>query len=68
MSRADEFDIDYKISPFRTLVYNPHVVSIYLTAFVLETLINHKDTVDIFGSDEEIYSCINFQVKKYLAA
>jgi len=68
LSRADEFDIDFKISPFRNLIHNPHVVSIYLTAFVLENLINHKDTVDIFGTDEEIYSCINFQVNKYLPA
>lgn len=68
LSRADEFDVDYMISPYRNLVHNPHVVSIYVTAFVLETLINHKDTVDIFGSDEEIYSCINYQVNKHLPA
>lgn len=68
LSRADDFDIDYQISPFRLLVPQPHVVSLYLTAFVLEKVINHKDTVDIFGSDEEIYSCINYQVAKYLPA
>jgi len=32
----------------------------------LRELIHHKDTVDIFGSDEEIYLCIHQQVKKYL--
>jgi hypothetical protein len=42
------------------------VVSIYVTAFVIEQVINHKDTVDIYGSDEEIYFCINQQVKKYI--
>lgn len=63
---ADNFDIDYQIAPFRNLVTNPNVVSIYLTAFVLESLINHKDVVDIFGTDEELYHCINSQVKKYL--
>ena len=45
---------------------NPHIVSIYVTAFVLEKLINHKDVVDIYGSDEQIYASINRQVKKIL--
>lgn len=66
LGRADDFDIDYQISPLRGLVPQPHVVSIYVTAFVLEQLINHKDTIDIFGSDEEIYTVINRQVNKFL--
>ena len=66
LSHADDFDIDYQIAPLRNLVHQPHVVSIYLTAFVIEKLINHKDVVDIFGSDEEIYSCIHRQVKQHL--
>lgn len=68
LSRADDFDVDYKISPMRNLVSNPHVVSIYMTVFVLEDLINHTDVVDIFGSDEDIYHCINQQVMKHLPA
>ena len=64
LSRSDEFDVDYKIAPFRHLVQNPHVVSLYITAFVIETLINHKAVVDVYGSDEEIYLCINRQVLK----
>lgn len=68
LGHAEDFDIDYQISPFRLLVPQPNVVSLYITAFVLEKLINHKDVVDIFGSDEEIYSCINHQVVKYLPA
>jgi len=66
LTRAEDFDVDYQIAPFRALVPNPHVVSIYVTAFVIEKVINHRDTVDIYGSDEEIYFCINQQVKKYI--
>ena len=66
LSRSDEFDVDYKIAPFRHMVQNPNVVSLYITAFVIETLINHKVIVDIYGSDEEIYLCINRQVVKIL--
>lgn len=66
LSHADDFDVDYQISPIRSLVPQPHVVSIYVTAFVIEPLLKHKDVVDIFGSDEDIYFNINQQVKKFL--
>jgi hypothetical protein len=66
LSRAEDFDIDYQTSPFRSLISQPHVVSLYVTAFVIEQLISHKDVVDIFGSDEDIYVCINREVRKYL--
>lgn len=67
LSRADDFEIDYQNAPFRHIVPQPNVVSLYVTAFVIETLINHKVVVDIFGSDEEIYLCINRQVAKFLS-
>lgn len=66
LSREDEFEIDYKTSPFRKLVPNPNIVSLYLTAFVLETLIDHRDIIDIYGSDEDIYLCIHHQVNAIL--
>jgi len=66
LSHADEFDVDYQIAPFRNLVQQPNVVSLYLTAFVIEKLINHKSVVDVFGSDADIYLCIHKQVAKLL--
>lgn len=68
LTRADDFDIDYQLAPFRALIPNPHVVSLYVTAFVIEQVINHRDTVDVYGSDEEIYFCINQQVQKLIPA
>jgi hypothetical protein len=67
LSHADEFEIDYQNAPFRHIITQPNVVSLYVTAFVIETLISHKVVVDIFGSDEEIYLCINQQVAKFLS-
>ena len=58
LCHAEDFDIDFQVAPFRALVRSPNIVSLYLTAFILETLINHKDIVDIYGSDEDIYYCI----------
>jgi hypothetical protein len=66
LSREDDFDVDYQIAPLRNLVPQPHIVSLYVTAYVIEKLIAHKDVVDIFGSDEDIYFAIHQQVKKYL--
>ena len=67
LCKAEDFDIDFQIAPFRTLVQNPNVVSLYLTAFILEKLINHKDVIDIFGSDDDIYHCIQQETEKLLA-
>ena len=66
LTSAEDFDVDYQTAPFRSIVPQPHVVSLYVTSFVIETLINHKVVVDIYGSDEEIYRCINQQVTKFL--
>ncbi len=65
--KSEDFDIDYAVAPFRTLVPNPNIASLYLTAFVVEKLINHKDVVDVFGSDEDIYYCIHKQLTSLLA-
>ncbi|MEA3416776.1 MAG: hypothetical protein U9R02_11590 [Thermodesulfobacteriota bacterium] len=67
LTRSENFDIDFQIAPFRHITRDPNIVSIYTTAFVIEQLIKHKDVVDIFGSDEDIYVCINRQVAKFLS-
>ena len=66
MTRMDDFDIDYQIAPIRNLVPQPQIVSLFVTAYIIEKLLDHKDVVDIYGSDEEIYFTINQQVKKFL--
>ena len=68
LGRADDFEIDYQVSPIRNLVPQPHVVSLYLTAFIIEKMINHKDVIDIYGSDEDIYLNIHQQIKKFQPA
>jgi hypothetical protein len=51
LCKAEDFDIDYMVAPFRTLISNPNIASLYLTAFVVEKLINHKDVIDVYRSD-----------------
>ncbi len=62
LCNAEDFDIDYQVAPLRGLVSNPNIASLYVTAFIIEKLINHKDIVDIYGSDEEIYFVIKNEI------
>ena len=66
LGRADDFEIDYQVAPIRNVVPQPNLISLYVTAFVIEKLIKHKDVVDIFGSDEDIYLSIHQQIKRFL--
>jgi hypothetical protein len=66
LSRADDFDVDFQIAPMRDLLPRPNIISLYLTAFVAEQLVNHRSVEDIYGSDEELYHCINRQVSRFI--
>jgi len=61
---AEDFDVQFKIANIRNIVPRPNFISLYLTAFIIEDLINHVCIVDIYGTDEEIYRCVNEQMFK----
>jgi hypothetical protein len=63
---SEDFDVQYQIAPLRTLVKRPNFVSLYITAFIIEKLINHRTIVDIYGTDEEIYECVHSQVNRFI--
>ena len=67
LCKADDFDIDYAVAPLRTLISNPNIASLYLTVFIVEKLINHKDVIDVYGSDEDIYFCIQKELSNMLS-
>ena len=50
----------------RTLVARPNFIGLYLTAFVVEDLIKHRSVVDVYGTNEQIYDCVNQQVTKLI--
>jgi len=66
LCKAEDFDVDYMVAPFRTLISNPNIASLYLTAFIVEKLLDHKDVVDVYGSDEDIYFCIQKQLSAFM--
>ncbi|MHC1729743.1 MAG: hypothetical protein AB9866_27690 [Syntrophobacteraceae bacterium] len=63
---SEEFELQYETANLRTLVPRPNFVSLFVTAFIVEKLIDHKCIVDIFGTDEEIYKSVNKQVSKLI--
>ena len=63
---AEEFDIQYHIANVRTLVPRPHFVSLYVTAYIIEKLIDHRCIAEIYGTDEDIYHCVNRQISKLI--
>lgn len=56
LSDMEEFEIQYKIAPLRGLARDPNFISLYLTQYITEDLINHPKIQDIFGDDVEIYN------------
>lgn len=64
LSDLEEFEVQFKIAPLRSMVTNPNMVSLYLTQFVTEDLIEHPAVQDIFGDDLEIYNAIDSVLSK----
>lgn len=59
LPEMEEFDIQMKVAPIRTLIPDPNILSLYLTQYIIEDLINHPSIEDIFGDDIDIYRAID---------
>ncbi len=57
--KASEFDFKYFIAPIRNLVPRPNPISLYITQYILEVMINDPAVIDIYGTDLEIYKKVN---------
>lgn len=55
----DEFELQYKIAPLRQLAVNPNFISLYLTQYIIEDLINHSKIEDVFGDNSDIYKAVD---------
>lgn len=63
LSDMEEFDIQFKIAPVRQLATNPNFISLYLTQYITENLIEHSKIQDVFGDDQEIYNVVESVMK-----
>jgi hypothetical protein len=57
--RSTEFDFKYFVAPIRNMVPHPNLISLYMTQFILEVVINEPSVVDVYGTDLEIYKVVN---------
>lgn len=59
MQDMEDFDIQYKIAPLRQLVMDANFLSLYLTQYIIEDLLEHPKIQDVFGDDLEIYKAVD---------
>lgn len=59
LPEMEDFDIQYKTAPLRGLVADPNFISLYLTQYIGEDLLNHDKIQDVFGDDLEIYQAVD---------
>lgn len=55
----EDFDLQMKIAPVRTLAQDPNVVSLYFTQYIVEDLIEHPSISDVFGDDLDVYRAVD---------
>ena len=59
ISNMEEFDIQYKIAPLRNLANDPNFISLYLTQYIIEDLVDHPKVQDVFGDDLDVYLAVD---------
>jgi len=57
--RISEFDFKYFIAPIRNLIPRPNPISLYITQYILEVIMNDPSVIEVYGTDEEIYKTVN---------
>jgi hydroxypyruvate isomerase len=64
LQEVEDFDIQFKIAPLRQLAPNPNFMSLYLTQFIIEDLVNHAKIDDVFGDDVDVYKAVDSVLDK----
>ncbi|MDF1577734.1 MAG: hypothetical protein RQ753_10220 [Desulfurivibrionaceae bacterium] len=59
ISELEEHEFNFKIAPIRQLVPNANILSLYMTQYIIEDLIEHRDIEDIFGDENDIYLAVD---------
>jgi hypothetical protein len=59
ISELEEHEFNFKIAPIRQLVPNANILSLYMTQYIIEDLIEHRDIEDIFGDENDIYMAVD---------
>ncbi|MCW5198622.1 MAG: hypothetical protein ACTFAK_15940 [Candidatus Electronema sp. VV] len=63
-AEMEEFEIRLKVADIRTLMPDPNILSLYLTAYIINDLVNHPKVQDVFGDDAAIYAVVDSVLSK----
>ena len=58
ISDMEEFDLQFKIAPIRSIATDPNFISLYVTQYIIEDLLDNPKVLDVFGDDLEIYNVV----------
>jgi hypothetical protein len=58
ISDMEEFDLQFKIAPIRSIATDPNFISLYVTQYIIEDLLENPKVLDVFGDDLEIYNVV----------
>ena len=64
MSDMEEFDMQFKIAPIRSLTQDPNLISLFITQYIIEDLIDHPNIQDVFGDDLDVYKAVDSILSK----
>lgn len=59
LPEMEDFDIQYKTAPLRGLTNDPNFISLYVTQYIAEDLLDHDKIQDVFGDDLAIYQAVD---------
>lgn len=60
----EEFEMQFKVAPIRSLVGNANLVSLYITQYIIEDVVEHPSVQDVYGDDLEIYRVVDSVLDK----
>jgi len=55
----EEFDMQFKVAPIRSICQDPNIISLYMTQFVIEDLVEHPNIQDVYGDDNDVYNAVD---------
>jgi hypothetical protein len=59
MIDMEEFDMLFKVAPIRSICQDPNIISLYMTQFVIEDLVEHPNIQDVYGDDNDVYNAVD---------
>lgn len=59
VSDMEEFDLNFKVAPIRSVTQDPNILSLFMTQFIIEDLVEHPNIQDVFGDDLDVYKAVD---------